>query len=242
MKDDLGKRMVEALAASSRGGDRMNWQEVAERVGVTRQTLYKWRSGKSSPSPQDLAAFARETNVEYRWLATGEGPMRFTGIEDTLVEAEVETWNPTLNPSGPDDTAIVIPVYNVEAAAGPGFINDVEAIHSKFPFERSELVKRGISPSQAAAIYVSGDSMKGSLEPGEIIFFAHQTDMRVISGSIYIIRMGDTVMVKRLVGKTPSLLVAMSDNKNYEPLEINLKDEWLDFHIIGRVFASIKWH
>lgn len=212
------------------------------------RTVQQWEDPSQTSLPKTEAAIRLcelfgVTNISELF------PVRSVVGPSDLVEVDVVTFDPTLNPSrvaeSPAvyrDAPVMIAVYDVEAAAGEGFINDAEHVVAQVPFEKSELVKRGIAAKDVAALYVSGNSMRGSIDPGEIIFFVRQDDNRIVSDSVYIFRMGDAALVKRLEIRAPGKVTAKSDNADIEPFEINLKDQWLDFHIIGRVFASIKWH
>lgn len=234
----LGERLRQARGEISR-------RRLADLIGKTATTIQRWEGDENQPAQTDLEVVAQVLRVNRKWIETGRGPKE----RPDRTEVEVETFDPTLNPvreptgryTTPDGS-ILVPVYDVEAAAGEGFFNAEEAIHSHQPFERSELTKRGISPSEVAAVYVAGNSMQGRIDPGEIVFFVRQADNRIVSDAVYLIRLGEAALIKRLVAQKPGKLLAVSDNKDVDPFEINTKDEWLDFQIIGRVFASIKWH
>ena len=52
-------------------------REIAERVGVTVQAVYAWRSGRVKDLRNDnLFALADATGFEARWIGTGEGQER----------------------------------------------------------------------------------------------------------------------------------------------------------------------
>ena len=56
-------------------------QEFGNRLGVKRNTIATYETGKSSPSDAAVALICREFGVNETWLRTGEGEM-FTKISD----------------------------------------------------------------------------------------------------------------------------------------------------------------
>ncbi len=56
-------------------------QEFGNRLGVKRNTIATYETGKSSPSDAAVALICREFGVNEVWLRTGEGEM-FTKISD----------------------------------------------------------------------------------------------------------------------------------------------------------------
>jgi len=45
-------------------------------LGIAQTTLWKWAKGKTEPSRDYLIALSEALNVNFLWLALGEGPMR----------------------------------------------------------------------------------------------------------------------------------------------------------------------
>ena len=50
-------------------------QEFGDRLGVKRNTIATYETGKSSPSDAAVSLICREFNVNESWLRTGEGSM-----------------------------------------------------------------------------------------------------------------------------------------------------------------------
>lgn len=53
----------------------MTQQEFADRLGVKRNTVATYESGKSNPSDAAVALICREYNINEEWLRTGTGEM-----------------------------------------------------------------------------------------------------------------------------------------------------------------------
>lgn len=68
---DLADRMRKALRISG-----MGVSEMAEYLGVARNTVSTWINGKIRPSTQTLRLWALRTGVPYEWLLNGDAPHR----------------------------------------------------------------------------------------------------------------------------------------------------------------------
>lgn len=82
MDNSVGKR-IETLRKSKK----ISQEDLAEKVGVSRQTVYKWESGTSVPNYANMQALARalETTVSF---FTDETPFEYTE-EESKGENEV---------------------------------------------------------------------------------------------------------------------------------------------------------
>lgn len=68
---DLADRMRKALRSSEVGV-----MEMADYLGVARNTISNWINGHVAPSKQSLRLWAMRTGVSFEWLQTGENPTR----------------------------------------------------------------------------------------------------------------------------------------------------------------------
>lgn len=64
----IGRRLEEAI----RGADMMP-AEVAEQIGRTKATIYKWMDGVSAPNATDMEKLARATGKPVAWFFGGDG-------------------------------------------------------------------------------------------------------------------------------------------------------------------------
>ena len=67
-------------------------QAFADRLGVKRNTVATYETGKSNPSDAAVLLICREFNVSEIWLRTGEGEM-FTPNPETELDALKERYN-----------------------------------------------------------------------------------------------------------------------------------------------------
>lgn len=132
-----------------------------------------------------------------------------------------------------------IDVLNVQASAGSGAIvkgDFIETIKSiEYATEYAKTLFNGRPEKSIKMITVTGDSMKGTIDPGDQIFI----DMNVRSfdnDGIYIFVFGETLHIKRLQMQKNRLAV-LSDNKLYDPWYIDKEDQ-NKFFVTGKVLLS----
>ena len=126
----------------------------------------------------------------------------------------------------------LIPKLSVGASAGPGAYNDAEALAGKIGFDEKWLRKMGVDPKQLSLIRVEGDSMLPTLADGDDIMVDRAAANAPLRDGIHVIRMDDTLMVKRLARGPAGRLSVLSDNATYP--------DWADIDgagvtVIGRV-------
>jgi phage repressor protein C with HTH and peptisase S24 domain len=122
---------------------------------------------------------------------------------------------------GPDSDApaqdvVTVPRLDVSASAGAGAFAGDEQARSRIAFDRKWL--RGVSgdPKQLSMIRVEGDSMLPTLSDGdEILVDSGDASARLRDG-IYVLRMDDVLMVKRLaINPAAKRVTVKSDNPAY---------------------------
>lgn len=135
-----------------------------------------------------------------------------------------------------------IPLYNVAAAAGNGNFVEHEQKVDDLAF-KSEWIRNSLksNPKDLSLIHVDGNSMTPVLNPDDIILI-DQSDNTAKRDGIYVIRINDSLLVKRLQHLPNSSIKVISENQSYEPFTINLQDESNDLGIIGRVVWSGQRH
>ena len=125
-----------------------------------------------------------------------------------------------------------IPKLDVGASAGPGAMNDGEALSGKIGFDEKWLRKLGVDPKQLSLIRVEGDSMLPTLANGDDIMVDRAAANAQLRDGIHVIRMDDVLMVKRLARGPKGRFSVLSDNPAYP--------DWPDVDgasvtVIGRV-------
>lgn len=126
---------------------------------------------------------------------------------------------------------ISIPRIEIGASAGPGGIAEIEERGRPIAFDEAWLRDLGAPrPASLSIISVAGDSMEPALRDGDEILVDRDA-VAVRSGSIYVLRLDDMLMVKRLI-LTEGQVVIRSDNPAYPDIE---DYDQAGLSIIGRV-------
>jgi phage repressor protein C with HTH and peptisase S24 domain len=124
---------------------------------------------------------------------------------------------------------VEVPRLDLGASAGPGAIAGAERAFDSFRFSRRWLAEQGLEGAQLAAIRVEGDSMEPLLNDGDEILL--DCSPRPFRDGIHVVRLGDTLMVKRVASAGAGRLVLLSQNLAYPPIEVAAEE----VTIIGRV-------
>lgn len=149
---------------------------------------------------------------------------RYFGVEEQVLGGVV----PPATKSG----LRLIPKLAVGASAGPGAMDEGEALAGKIGFDEKWLRKMGLDPAQLSLIRVAGDSMAPTLNDGDDIMVDRAAATTPLRDGIHVIRMDDVLMVKRLARGPAGRLSVLSDNPAYP--------DWADVDgaavtVIGRV-------
>lgn len=170
---------------------------------------------------------ARAAEVTIEWLATGEGPMQPGGKADHL--------EPAGGLPGDDLDFCYVPVYDAAASAGHGAVIDQEQVSRVIGFRQDWLRSEfQASPQDLFLIHVAGESMEPTLRPGEIILVDKRMT-HVASDGIYLVRLDDSVLVKRLQKLPKGVIRVTCDNAAYQSFTISPTDPPDDFAILGRI-------
>ncbi|MFP2422201.1 XRE family transcriptional regulator [Pseudescherichia vulneris] len=201
--------------------------QLAEKVGISQPAIQKMTSGKTSGS-RKMVEIANALGIRPEWLSSGSGEMRNDGQLPAIVTK-----------SSPNDT-FRIEVLDFCVSAGPGVINSefVEVLRSvEYSVDDARRMFNGRQAEQVRIINVRGDSMSGTIEPGDLLFV--DISVQHFDGDgIYAFIYDDTSHVKRLQKMKDKLLV-ISDNQTYRPWEPIEKEEMNKIFVFGKVIGSM---
>lgn len=228
----IGTRITEA--AKLVGGKKT----LAETIGLSESQLHRIVNGESTAKIDTVTAIADAAGVSLEWLVIGTGSMRPQSILDEAPCAADQIREVSIQQYGrrDDDSYAYIPLYEVRAAAGHGSIINgeraIDALAFKHRWIRDELLA---NPADLYLIKVDGESMEPALRSGDVILVNHR-DNTVQRDGIYVLRMDDALLVKRLQTLPDGRLRASSDNPAYQPFDIDRERLGEDaVSIIGRV-------
>ena len=122
-----------------------------------------------------------------------------------------------------------MPRLDLGAAAGAGRVPGGEAAFDTFRFSRRWLEEQGLGRAELSAIRVEGDSMEPLLNDGDEILV--DCAPHAFRDGIHVVRLGDTLMVKRVASAGPGRIALLSQNLAYPPVEVAAEE----VAIIGRV-------
>lgn len=243
-KMPVATRLKEARAAL-----RLTQKELCSQVGMPLPSLRDYELGKRIPGGEAVSGLVR-AGINANWLLTGEGTMFLTSSTYPSLP-EDEKLNPwavksplpeySVSPAAPDVRGYVtVPLYdNIRAAAGAGAHNSQieladDAMMFKADWIRLEL---GSRPENLCLIKVSGDSMEPTLRAGDVILIDRSAGRPDREG-IYVLRLEDALLVKRLQLVPGGNIKVTSDNSAFEPWTINRSSPPADLTIVGRVIWS----
>ena len=154
---------------------------------------------------------------------------RYFGVSESLLGGPAEA-----DGQGPGGGLVPVRRVAVRASAGPGAIANGEQAQPYFAFDSRWLKLLTASPSDDLSIIrVEGDSMAPTLNDGDDILVDRAGCDEALRDGIYVLRVDDALLVKRLAIHPVSRRVTVqSDNPAYPDWPDCGLDE---IHCIGRV-------
>lgn len=213
-------------AGASLTGPRARLLELAQARGVSLAAL----SEMLGRNPSYLQQFIRKGSPRKLEEQDRATLARFFGVgEDTLRDVKDNSYDapPVSRPAGLG--WVEVPRLDLGAAAGAGRVPGGEDAFDTFRFSRRWLEEQGLARADLSAIRVEGDSMEPLLNDGDEILV--DRSLRAFRDGIHVVRLGDTLMVKRVASAGPGRIALLSQNLAYPPVEV-AADE---VAIIGRV-------
>lgn len=218
MAETLGSRLKQFRKKLN-----LKQQAVAEKLSTSVSYISEIESDKKLPGSETLISLRSNLGINIDWLLSGEG------LESNQIPIFEET--------------VYFPFYNAEAAAGCGCFVDDNTTNSYIPFNKKYLknilnIHTNVDYLQNLSILcVRGDSMEPTLKNGDMILVDNNPFTQLKDG-IYIINQDETIKVKRVEVLYDSIIKITSDNKIYEPYEIDYLKHSINFQ--GKVIWSSR--
>lgn len=137
---------------------------------------------------------------------------------------------------------VQVPLYDVRAAAGFGAFIDDRPSAEALAFRRDWIERQvGARVADLSLVYVVGDSMEPILSDGDVIM-VNRAERSVRQDAIYVVRIGDALLVKKLQRLPGGLIKVFSENSAYEPYTVKAADLESDEgdSVVGRVVWAGK--
>lgn len=218
-----GERISELMKSK-----RLTQQEVADKIGVARQSISLWQKDQTAPSGKNLEKLAAALGTTSGYLLFGQE------------SSSVKTFD---SGDTPPDDVVVIHEYRLTFGASPTGIEaspewEIVDDGDDYWYKRTFFQKRHLNPDRCKRARVSGDSMEPTICDGDTFLFFEECDSRpgcvvIADGQIYAISVEGQLKVKRL-SKSKDGIVVRSDNPSYPP-ETYSGDDLAKLRIYGKV-------
>jgi phage repressor protein C with HTH and peptisase S24 domain len=152
---------------------------------------------------------------------------RYFGVDESLLGGAARPMA--------EEGLVSIPRLDVNASAGPGAIDAEEKRLGRIGFDSAWLRRLGLGgggPGRLSVIRVDGDSMAPTLSDGDEILVDREDGAGRLRDGIYVLRIEDALVVKRLAVGPGGRLSVRSDNDAY-PGWPDLEPGSID--VVGRV-------
>lgn len=233
----LASRLKQAMAEAN-----LTQESLADRAGVSQNTIHKLISGKSQSS-RKLVEIAAALNVSPAWLGAGYGPQsnQTPAARDggPLILEPLHPWDDS---TVLDDDEVELPLYKeVEIAAGKGLavataVRPVDG--RKLRFSYATLRASGVDPSTAICAQITGNSQEPLIMDGSTIGIDTATT-NVLDGELYALEHDGLLRVKFLYRLPGGGLRMRSYNREEHPDEEYTHDALASQQI--RVLGWVFW-
>lgn len=205
----------------------LSQDDMAEKVGVRREAVSQWERDETSPKKSRLRELAEFLRCDMGWLLDGLESHRNRGIDLD------ESVNATL------PLATTIREIDVYVGMGGGGLMDEENPGAawQFPTDWLKSEIRGNDLDRLRILTLEGDSMAGTLEPGDKVVVDTARCAPSPPG-LFVVYDGLALVAKRLEyieGSEPPRIRIISDNPHYQPYERTTGE----VHIAGRIMG--RW-
>jgi phage repressor protein C with HTH and peptisase S24 domain len=191
----------------------------SKRARIPDSTVRRYLNG-TQPGLDHLVTISAHTNVALAWLAAGQGPMRPAENESTGMPSDF----------------VQVPKLDIRPSAGNGNLAIHDESQSDFMGIREEFLRRlGVSPKNARLMVAKGDSMRGTINDGDLML-VDVSIRQIVTEGIYVLVYNGFLLVKRIQIMARGGIRLVSDNPAYKPEEISMHD-LTDIVVEGRV----KW-
>jgi len=228
---DVSSRLRSAIGRA--GGNKA----VSTRSGIPLSTLTTYLAGRDMKASA-AAKIAHACSVSVDWLLTG---VNSAPAPQMMAQAQ------SIVPIGADGTSeddLVVSSLSVFVSGGDG-----ATATDDFAFQRVRLPAASVTQDMRRdaknliALRLRGDSMLPIIEDGDTIVI-NTRERSVVNGKIYVLRLHDDLLAKRLSLKTNGNLVLTSDNPRYAPEEIDAqkaRQMWHDGGAPAYVMGRVVW-
>ena len=202
----------------------LSQERFAKSLGIHKNTLVRYEKGERLPDSRFLARVCKTYRVNPAWLLTGTGPMRL----DSFRPASRCPYE-----EGTRCTHVSLGAAKLTEANRTPTLS--ESRESVLQFKREWLQQEfQADPEDLCLLYVDSRAMEPTLSPGDLVL-VNKRDVRPVRDGLYLLRLQDSLTIKRLQPMPGGTIRVSSDNPAYEPIFIPKHPPAKDIHIVGRV-------
>jgi phage repressor protein C with HTH and peptisase S24 domain len=184
--------------------------------------------GRGGTSYAALSRLIGRNAAYLQQFVTRGSPRRLAERDRRLLAAYFGVSEEMLGAEAGDPPAVTVPRLDVAASAGGGALVDAEPRLGELGLDPRLVARLGARPADLSLIRAAGRSMEPTIADGDELL-VDRGDRRVGSrGGIFVIRLDDMLMVKRVSRQAGCYRVA-SDNPEFATTEADALD------VIGRV-------
>ncbi|MDR2008161.1 MAG: XRE family transcriptional regulator [Alphaproteobacteria bacterium] len=195
-----------------------NQIEFANAIGVTQATVSRYISESASPSFDILHKMSKVLDIDLPLLYNNKGS----------------------TPPPMDHSMVKIPFYYSEVSAGRG-LSSLDETPDYLSFDgnwlKNEFMVKNFDDT--FSLKVKGDSMEPLIQEGDIVF-AKKFDNTTSYQGIYIVCYNSDYLIKKIQFKHKDNVKLISQNPEYDPIEIDLTGENTSFEIVAKVIGRIN--
>lgn len=191
------------------------------------------------PKAETLVAIQQLKKCDWNWLMTGEGMPYPTGHEQNAHYAHAEchqhsTAHDALNRSVDTAEFVFIPNDYLTETTEIDHVNNKKNNLFTMAFRKFWIDNYlRTNPEELSVMVLNSDSMAGVLNVGDSILINHEKNSP--GDGLYVLRIDDTLMVKRTQLLPKGKLLITSANEAYAPFEISTSEPRNDVSIVGKV-------
>jgi phage repressor protein C with HTH and peptisase S24 domain len=219
--------------------------DAASALGLPPSTYQNYERDVRAPNTEGWNAFAMN-GINTNWLLTGEGPMlaypankRFPSTTSTSTEKTEPQTDPSPGTTGSGFTALPL-LDDTRTSNNHGTHSEEDHAENVLLFSEDWIRKEfDANPRNLSLIRVAGDSMEPTLRAGDFILVDRRT-RRPDREGVYLLRMGEMLLLKRLQALPGGKIRASSDNAAFDPFVLNADEPDDNIQIHGRIIWASR--
>lgn len=224
--------------------DRIDPRQLLDRLIAERGMTYAQLSRLLGKNPAYIQQYIKRSIPRVLGEEVRRNIARIFAVSERMLGAPEASYEPSQEKTSGAAMArdiFPVPIFNVQASAGPGALVEAEEPQGYLALPESVLRRASHSGDLSAlsVITVRGDSMLPTLADGDLIVVDRADAADRLRDGVYVLRSGDLLNVKR-ISRSPvgNGFSVTSDNQNYPPF---LNCDPAELAIIGRVVMECRF-